>query len=117
MDAIAGLENDAARDRLRTTGANEDADPGTLAERQVRDSATARKGVVADDELEHLGEVVVDPPERNPEPSRDDRDRRSRTDQLLRLRKWPPEGRALLEQLLRALLPAPLAHGRERTRR
>ena len=51
--------------------ADEDADPCSRAERKLTDTSPARIRVVAHDELEHLGEVVVDAPERDPQLARD----------------------------------------------
>ena len=75
MDVVARLEDHVARDLLRPPVADEDTDPRALAERELGDPAAARESLLADHELQHLGEVLVDATERNPEPPRNERER------------------------------------------
>jgi hypothetical protein len=65
--AIARLELGVSTETLGAAAADQDADPSTLPEWELSDSAAICEGIVANDELEHLGQVVVDPAERDSE--------------------------------------------------
>jgi hypothetical protein len=58
--AIARLEHGVSTETLGASAADQDADPSTLPEWKLSDFAAICEGVVANDELEHLGQVVVD---------------------------------------------------------
>ena len=66
VDLVARLRTMSPAIFLRSAVPDEHTDPRALAERELVDRAAACESLLADDELQHLGEVLVDATERTP---------------------------------------------------